>query len=128
MRLEAGERLGMGCLRPFGEVVNFDAIKVGSWVVVWAEPEADNLVAKRVVIFEALAYHQVSGTVADIDVVARTITVEPADDGADVILSYDDDTRFYLVGAISLGEGDEVWVVYDEHNVAQVVMVLSSLD
>ena len=132
-RLEMGELVqeapGLGrWLHSFGEEATFDDIAVGSRVVVWVVPVEGNPLAKRVLISEPTAYHRILGTVTNISPGGKTITVALADRGEDVILSYDEKTRFILRGTTSLEEGEQVRAVYDEEGMARVVEVVEGLD
>ena len=133
-RLELGELVqeapGLGrWLHPFGEEATFDDIAVGSRVVVWVVPvDEGNPLAKRVLIIEPTAYHRVLGTVINISLGGKTITVAPTGGGDDVILSYDEKTRFILRGTTSLEEGEQVRAVYDEEGMARVVEMVEGLD
>lgn len=126
MRLEVREELGVGrLLSPFGEEAAFDDIEVGSWVVVWAVADGDNLLAKRVVITEPITYHHVVGNVSEIS--SETITI--ITDGGEIIdLSYDEGTCFILRGSISLEVGDSVRAVYDGEGMAKVIVVITDSD
>jgi hypothetical protein len=115
-------------LRPFAEEADFSDIEAGSQVVVWAASGEDDPVAERVVIIEPVTYLQVVGTIDIIDTAAKTITIEPADGGSDVILSYDDETRFVLRGRTSLEVGESVRAVYDEAGIARLVIVVIDSD
>jgi hypothetical protein len=110
---------------PFGEEATFADIEVGSWVSVWAVPEGDNLVARRVVIMEPVEYHLVVGSVIGLDSENITITT---DAGEIITLSYDEETRIILRGSISLEVGQQVRAVYDEEGVARLVVVVTGSD
>jgi hypothetical protein len=114
--------------RPFGEEAAFSDIEVGSWVVVWVTPGEDDPVAEQVVIIEPAAYHHVTGTVVGLDATAQTITVAPAEGGDDVVLSYDDGTRFVLCGRTSLEAGDSVRAVCDGAGIVRLVIVVIDSD
>jgi hypothetical protein len=129
LRQQTGEELGLGrWLRSFGEEATFASIEVGSWVVVWVAPGEGDPVAERVVIIEPVAYHHISGTIDIIDTAAKTITIAPADGGDNVILSYDEETRFVLRGSPSLAVGDVVRAVYDEAGMAKMIIVVTDSD
>ena len=126
-RLEIKEQLRVEptvgrLLPPFGEEAAFEDIKVGSWVVVWAVADGDNLVAKRVVIIEPVEYHHAVGDISGLDSEAITIGT---DAGEAIVLSYDGETRAVLRGSISLEVGDRVRAVYDGENVARFVVMIT---
>ena len=128
MRLEVCEEMGVGrLLSPFGEEATFDDIEVGSWVVVWAVADGDNLLAKRVVITEPTTYHHLVGTISAIDTDGKTITIT-SDDGKSIELSYDEETCFILRGSISLEVGDSVRAVYDGEGTVKVIVVITGSD
>jgi hypothetical protein len=123
LREQVREELGVGkLLSPFGEEAAFEDIKVGSWVVVWAAPDGDNLVAKRVVIIEPVEYHHAVGTVSELD--SETITII-TDAGETIVLDYDEETRIVLLGSISLEVGERVRAVYDGEDMARLVVVIT---
>ena len=95
-------------------------------MVVWAVPDEDDPLARRVVIIEPAACRQVLGTIIIVDTAGKTITVAPADGGDDVILSYGGGTRFVLRGSISLEVGEQVRAVYDEEGMAKLVIVVGA--
>ena len=126
VREQVREELGVGrLLSPFGEEAIFDEIGVSSWVSVWAVPEGDNLVARRVVIMEPVEYHLVVGSVTGLD--SETITITTDADEI-IVLSYYDETRIILRGSISLEVGQQVRAVYDEEGVARLVVVVTDSD
>jgi hypothetical protein len=114
--------------RPFGEEAAFSDIGVGSWVVVWVTPGEDDPVAEQVVILEPAAYHHVTGTVVSLDDAAQTITIAPADGGDEVVLSYDEGTRFVLRGQTSLEAGESVRAVCDGTGIVRLVIVVIDSD
>ncbi len=128
MRLGVCEGLGVGkLLSPFGEEATFDGLEVSSWVMVWAVADGDNLLAKRVVIVEPTTYHHLLGTILGIDTDGKTITIT-SDNGESIDLSYDEETCLILRGSTSLEVGDSVRAVYDEEDIAKVVVVINGSD
>ncbi|MEJ2047742.1 MAG: hypothetical protein P8X92_07230 [Dehalococcoidia bacterium] len=120
------EELRLGrLLSPVGEEATFADIEVASWVSVWGVAEGDNLVARRIVIMEPVAYHLVVGSVTGLDSENITITT---DAGEIITLSYDEETRIILRGSISLEVGQQVRAVYDEEGVARLVVVVTGSD
>jgi len=108
----------------FGEEATFDDIAVGARVVVRAVPEEDNLVAKLVLIIKPTTYEPIIGTVIGISLEDEIITIAPADGGEDILLKYNEKTRFILRGTPSL-EGQTARVVYvnkGDEKVAKVVL------
>jgi hypothetical protein len=122
LRQQAGEEPGlMGWLRPFAEEATFDDLTVGTQVVVLAESGEDNPLAKLVIIIEPTGYGHVLGTITDVSSVDKTITIAPADGGEEIILSYDEGTRFILCGIPGLEMGQSIRAIYDEDMTAKVV-------
>ena len=107
-------------LPPFDEEATFNDIAVGARTMVWVVLEEDNLVAKLVLTIKLPTPHCVVGTVTGISSVDKTITIAPADGGDDIILSYNEKTRFILRGTLNL-EGQSARAVYDGEMVAKVV-------
>jgi len=123
LKQQAGEELGlMGWLRPFGEEATFDDITVGSQVVVRAVPGDGNPLAKLVIIIEPIGYGRVVGTITDISTENKTITIDPTGEDGEIILSYNERTRFVLCGIPGLEVGQRVRAIYDEEEmVAKLV-------
>jgi len=110
----AGEETGLlEWFHPFGEEANFDDVTVGSQVVVRASPGDDNPLAKLVIIIEPIGYGRVVGTVTDISTEDKTITIDPVGEDGEIILSYNERTRFVLCGVPGLEVGQRVRVIYD---------------
>ena len=110
----AGEEMGLlEWLHPFGEEATFDDITVGFQVVVRASPGDDNPLAKLVIIIEPIGYGRVVGTVTDISTEDKTITIDPVGEDGEIILSYNERTRFVLCGVPGLEVGQRVRVIYD---------------
>jgi hypothetical protein len=129
LREQVREELGVAeGLRSSSQAAAFSDIEVGSWVVVWVTPGEDDPVAEQVVIIEPAAYHHVTGTVVGLDATAQTITVAPAEGGDDIVLSYDDGTRFVLRGRTSLEAGDSVRAVCDGAGIVRLVIVVIDSD
>ncbi len=129
-RLELREQVrgGLGVaggLCPFAEEASFEDIEVGSVVAVWAVPDGDDPLAKRVVISKPVEYHHVAGTISEIGL--DTITIM-TDGGESIALSYDEETRFILRGSFSLKVGDSVRAVYDGEDMAKLVIVVTASD
>jgi hypothetical protein len=126
-RLESGEQAQQTKRRRFwhfGEEATFDDITVGGRVGVLAVGTEDNLLAKLVFIVEPTVYNRVLGNVTEILPGTGTITIDPVEEGDEVILGYDDGTRFFLRGSPALAVGELVRAVYDEDNMAKVVAVV----
>jgi len=125
LRQQAEEEPGLiGWLRPLAEEATFDDITVGTQVVVRAVPAEDNPVAKLVIIIEPIGYGRVVGTITDISLENKTLTIAPADGGTEIILSYSEGTRFILRGITELEEGQLIRAIYDaEEMIAKVVFV-----
>jgi hypothetical protein len=100
-------------LRPFGEESEFSDIEVGDRVVVCAEEENSELLAKRVLIIKPTTYARVSGTITGISSSAITIT---PDGGEAVPLSYNESTVFILKGFIAVEAGQYAHAIYDSDN------------
>ena len=109
--------------RRFGEEAIFDDIAVGARAVVQAIAGEDNPLAKLVLIIEPATYTRVIGTITDISLVDKTITIAPADGSSDVILSYTEKTRFILRGTTKLEEGQSTRAVYNEKMMTKVMFV-----
>lgn len=119
------ERLGLvRWLHPFAKEATFDDIAVGTHVVVCAAPAEDSPVAKLVIIIKPIGYGCILGAITNISPEVKTITIAPADGGTDIVLSYNEGTRFILRGITELGEGQSIRAVYDEEMIAKVVFVL----
>jgi len=115
LKQQAEEELGLiGWLRPFGEEATFDDITVGSHVLVRAVPGDGNPLAKLVIIIEPIGYGRVVGTITNISTENKTITIDPTDEDGEIILSYNERTRFILRGIPGLEVGQRVRAVYDE--------------
>jgi len=97
-KLELAERF-----RRFTQKATFDDIAVGARVAVRAVPGEDNPLAKLVLIIEPTTYKRVIGTITDVSLVNKTITIAPADGNNDIILNYNEKTRFILRGTTKLG-------------------------
>jgi len=97
-KLELAERF-----RRFTQKATFDDIAIGARVAVRAVPGEDNPLAKLVLIIEPTTYKHVIGTITDVSLVNKTITIAPADGNNDIILNYNEKTRFILRGTIKLG-------------------------
>ena len=124
LRQQGWEKLGLvRWFHPFAEEATFDDIAVGTQVVVRAVPAEDNPVAKLVLIIEPTGYGCISGTITDISSVDKTITIAPADGDEDIILSYNEGTRFVLRGIPRLEVGQSIRAIYDEEMIAKVVFV-----
>jgi len=109
-------------LRPFGEEATFDDITVGSYVVVRATPGKGNPVTKLVIIIEPIGYGRVVGTITDISLAGKTITIAQDDGGDGIVLSYDEETCFILRGIAGLEKGQRVRAIYDAKDmIAKVV-------
>jgi len=123
LKQQAEEELGLtGWLRPFGEEATFDDITVGSHVVVRAVPGEDNPLAKLVIIIEPIGYGRVVGTITAISTEDKTITIDPIDEDGELILSYNERTRFILRGIPGLEVGQKVRAIYDdEEMIAKLV-------
>lgn len=123
MRDQYCERLELArnWLRTFTEEANFDDITLGTRLVVRVEPAEDSLVAKLVIISDPTTYHRVSGTVADISPEDRAITISPTSGGGDVIINYNESTRFVLHGTPELEEGQSVCAVYNDDMIANIL-------
>jgi len=109
-------------LHPFAEEVSFDDLTPETRVLVRVVPGEDNPLAKLVIILEPTAYYRVTGTITDISPADNTITITPTDDGVDVVLKYNDKTRFILRGIIGLEEGQSVRAVYDDEMTTHTVV------
>jgi hypothetical protein len=107
------QRAKLKWLRPFGEESEFSDIKVGDRVVVCAEEENSELLAKRVLIIKPTTYARVSGTITGISSSAITIT---PDGGEAVFLSYNESTVFILKGFIAVEAGQYAHAIYDSDN------------
>ena len=116
-KLELVERF-----RRFTQKATFDDIAVGARVVVRAVPGEGNPLAKLVLIIEPTTYKRVIGTITDVSLVNKTITIAPADGNNDIILNYNEKTRFILRGTTKLEEGQSARAVYDEEMTAKVVL------
>lgn len=123
LRQPAVEEPGLiGWLRPFAEEATFDDIAVGSHVVVRAVPGEDNPLAKLVIIIEPIGYGRVVGTITDISLINKTITIDPIDEGGEIVLSYNERTRFILCGVPGLEVGQSIRAIYDaEEMIANLV-------
>ena len=123
LRQPAVEELGLiGWLRPFAEEATFDDITVGSHVVVRAVPGEDNPVAKLVIIIEPIGYGRVVGTITNISLENKTITIDPIDEDGEIILGYNERTRFILFGIPRLEVGQSIRAIYDaEEMIANLV-------
>lgn len=97
-KLELAERF-----RRFTQKATFDDIAIGARVAVRAVPGEDNPLAKLVLIIEPTTYKRVIGTITDVSLVNKTITIAPADGNNDIILNYNEKTRFILRGTTKLG-------------------------
>jgi len=97
-KLELAERF-----RRFTQKATFDDIAIGARVAVRAVPGEDNPLAKLVLIIEPTTYKHVIGTITDVSLVNKTITIAPADGNNDIILNYNEKTRFILRGTTKLG-------------------------
>jgi len=111
-----------GWLRPFGEEATFGDISVGSQVVVRAVPGDDNPLAKLVIIVEPTGYRRIVGTISDISLAGKTITIAPDDGGDEIVLSYDEETCFILRGIAGLEEGQRVRAIYDTEDMTAKVV------
>jgi hypothetical protein len=100
-------------LRPFGEEATFDDITIGSQVVVRALSGEDNPLAKLVIIIEPIGYGRVVGTITDISTANKTITVDPIGEDGEIVLSYNERTRFVLCGVPGLEVWQGVRAIYD---------------
>ena len=121
LRQQAEEEPGLIGWLPFAQEAAFDDIAVGSQVVVRAVPAEDNPVAKLVIIIEPIGYGRVVGTITDISLENKTITIDPIDEDGEIILSYSEGTRFILRGITELEEGQLIRAVYDEDMIANLV-------
>lgn len=116
-KLELVERF-----RRFTQKATFDDIAIGARVAVRAMPGEGNPLAKLVLIIEPTTYKRVIGTITDVSLVNKTITIAPADGNNDIILNYNEKTRFILRGTTKLEEGQSARAVYDEEMTAKVVL------
>jgi hypothetical protein len=124
LRERVREELGVtGGLCPFAEEASFEDIEVGSVVAVWAVPDGDDPLARRVVISKPIEYHHVVGTINGLD--SETITIM-TDGGESIVLSYDEETHFILRGSFSLEVGDSVRAVYDGEDMVKLVIVVTA--
>jgi hypothetical protein len=128
-RVELGAQIGqdedMGSrFCRFDSEAAFSDITVGSEVIVWGSTQDEIVLAERVMIINQLINSLVEGTVTEVNDSAKTITIAPADGGAEVILSYDDDTRILLLGSVSLETGVTVRAVADETGLASLITVV----
>jgi len=108
-------------LRRFGEEAAFNDITVGARVAVRVVPGEDKPVAKLVFIMKPAAYKRIIGTITDISTADKTITIAPADGSSDIILNYNEETRFILRGITKLEEGQSVRAIYDAEMLARAV-------
>jgi hypothetical protein len=108
-KLELVERF-----RRFTQKATFDDIAVGAGVAVRAVPGEDNPLAKLVLIIEPTTYKRVIGTITDVSLVNKTITIAPADGNNDIILNYNEKTGFILRGTPSLQKDERVVAIYME--------------
>jgi hypothetical protein len=128
-RVELGARIGQdaetgGRFCRLDSEAAFGDITVGSEVIVWGSTQDKIVLAERVMIIDQLISSLVEGTVTAVDASAKTITIAPADGGAEVVLSYDGDTRILLMGSVSLEAGVTVRAVADETGLASSITVI----
>jgi len=107
-------------LRRFGHQTTFDDVTVGAQVLVVLAPEADNNLAKWVLIIKPTAYQPTAGTVTDISSGDKTITILTENEG-EVTIKYDDKTRVILRGTTTLEIGQTIRAVCNEEMVAKMV-------
>lgn len=110
-KLELAERF-----RRFTQKATFDDIAIDARVAVRAVPGEDNPLTKLVLIIEPTTYRRVIGTITDVSLANKTITIAPADGNNDIILNYNEKTRFILRGTPSLQEGERVAAIYIEND------------
>jgi hypothetical protein len=121
LRQPAVEELGLGrWLCPLAEEASFDDLAVGSHVVVRAVPGEDSPLAKLVII-EPIGYGRVVGTITGTSLGNKTITIDPIGEDAEIVLSYDEGTRFILCGIPRLEVGQSMRAIYDEDMTANLV-------
>ncbi|UCC90398.1 MAG: hypothetical protein JSW24_04525 [Dehalococcoidia bacterium] len=122
LRQPAVEEPGLGrWLCPLAEEATFDDLAVGSHVVVRALPGEDSPLAKLVIIIEPIGYGRVVGTITDISLGNKTITIDPIDEDGEITLSYNERTRFILCGIPGLEVGQSIRAIYDEDMTANLV-------
>jgi len=108
-------------LRRFGVQATFDDLTPEARVAVWVVPGEEKPVAKVVFIMEPAANNRVIGTITDISSDNKTITIALADGSNDIILNYNEESRFTLRGIIKLEVGQGARAVYDEEMTIKVL-------
>lgn len=112
-------RSWFGFSHNFGEAASFEDIEVGDGVIVRMVP--DESLAKHVLIIKPSDIVKIEGEVTDVN--SDSITVKTEDE--DVEISWDENTRVSLTGAIAVEEGQTVSVVYNkETGIAQTISVI----
>jgi len=100
-------RARLAQLRHLCEEASFSDLDIGDKVAALLTPASvdsltgeseEGLTAQVVFIIKPTAYARVTGTISDIDSLAKTITIEPADGSEAVTLDYDERTIFTLMG------------------------------
>ena len=117
---------GQPNIERFGQEATFNDINIGDRVAVRLVPDQDKPLAKLVLIFEQASYdyEKIAGTITSVSPDNQTITIEPGNGDGTVTLGYNDETVFYLKGAISVAPGQLASAVYHaEDMMAKVVRV-----
>jgi len=91
-------------------------------------PGEEKPTAQVVLIMKPVNAGRICGTITNINEAAQTITIAPANGGAEVPVKYDENTLFTLKGTIRVGVGQTARAIYNtETMVAKVVRVGISL-